>query len=106
MLAAELAANPAHQPPRFVILVSGFVPGAAGMQAAANLITGVVGIPSLHVMGTADQLVPPERSQALAALFDGARVFEHERGHMVPSSAGARSELSRLLDDQGFTRAQ
>ena len=105
MLAAEMAAD-GERSPRFVILVSGFVPGEAGTQAAEALLKGVTGIPSLHVIGRTDQMVPPARAHSLAALFDSASVLEHDKGHMIPSSAEARNELNRLLDDHGFRRAQ
>ena len=99
MLCADL-----ERKPRFAILVSGFVPGEQGRQAAANLLDGVSSVPSLHVIGAADTIVMPERSHALSALFSGASVHEHQKGHMVPSNAEARSALSSFLDGLGLAR--
>ena len=92
MLAAEVR-------PRFAVFVSGFVP--ADEDAAAALLAGVTGVPTLHVIGATDALVPPERSRALAALFEGAVVVEHAGGHMVPSSAAVRQEVRAFLAEHG-----
>ena len=99
MLCADL-----ERKPRFAILVSGFVPGEQGRQAATNLLGGVCGVPSFHCIGAADDIVSPERSHALSALFDGACVHEHEKGHMVPSNAESRSALNVFLDEVGLAR--
>jgi len=88
MLAAELR-------PSFAILVSGFVP--RDREAAASLLAGVEGVPTLHVYGDADALVEPERSRALVDLFSDAAVIVHEGGHMLPSSSVVRRSVVEFL---------
>ena len=93
MLCAELR-------PTFGIFVSGFVP--RDEVAAAALLQGVSGVPTLHVLGESDDLVEPERSRALARLFtDDAltTIIEHPGGHMLPSGAAVRAKVTSFLDE-------
>ena len=90
MLCAELN-------PRFGIFVAGFVPN--DRAAAAALLSGVdASVPTLHVIGTADSLVTPERSMALADLFDGRTVLTHPGGHMIPSAAHVRGQVASFVE--------
>ena len=90
MLCAELQ-------PRFGVFVAGFVPN--DQVAAAALLAGVdASVPTLHVIGSGDQLVAPERSHALAELFEGANIVSHEGGHMIPSSAAVRSQVVSFIE--------
>lgn len=76
-----------------VILIGGFVsrdPEHAGLYAQLTL-------PSLHVIGRADRIVPPEASRSLAAHFREPQVFEHEGGHVIPNSDAARAALAAFL---------
>jgi hypothetical protein len=41
-------------------------------------------LPSLHLIGAADKVVPPESSRQLAGRFLAPRVIEHEQGHCIP----------------------
>ena len=90
MLCAELR-------PRFGIFVAGFVPN--DQTAAAALLAGVdAGVPTLHVLGAADELVAPERSMALAELFEGSTVVTHPGGHMIPSSPTVRAQVVTFVE--------
>ena len=82
--------------PRFAVLVAGFVP--RDNAAAAPLHAGLDGVPSLHVIGRSDAVVAPARSRALATLFGGAHILEHDGGHMLPSRAGVREGFTAFLD--------
>ncbi len=44
----------------------------------------LVQIPTLHVMGLQDELVPPEKSRKAATYFHNPQFLEHEGGHHVP----------------------
>ena len=94
--AAAAAMLCAERKPMFGMFVSGFVP--RDRHAAAALLAGVRDVPTLHVFGESDELVTPERSRALADLFDGASVIVHEGGHMIPSSAHVRTQVLSFLD--------
>jgi ribosome-binding ATPase YchF (GTP1/OBG family) len=58
----------------------------------------VLHVPSLHVMGTADAVVPVAASRSLASKFEGAEVLVHDKGHCLPSAAAF---LDKIAD---FTR--
>ena len=96
MLSAELK-------PSFAIFVSGFVP--RDEAAAASLLAGVRGVRSLHVIGAGDTLVEPARSRALAELFDGAEIVEHEGGHHTPSNAAVRARMVNFLSAEQLATA-
>ena len=87
----------AERQPRFAMFVSGFVP--RDTAAAAALLRGVPSsVRSLHAYGASDALVVPERSRALAELFEGAVQLEHPGGHMTPSSAAVRTQVTGFVD--------
>ena len=90
MLSAELR-------PSFAIYVSGFVP--RDEIAGAALLEGVENMQTLHVIGQADELVVPERSRALAALFADATVVEHVGGHMLPSGSAVRPAVAAFVEE-------
>ena len=96
----------AERRPRFGIFVAGFVP--RDEAAAAMLIAGVDGVPTLHVTGSADTLIVPARSRALASLFSDAQLVEHGGGHHIPSGPAVRSHVvdfvDRVLDDANASR--
>ena len=98
--AAAAAMICAEMRPSFGIFVSGFVP--RDHEAAALLLAGS-GMPTLHIIGQSDTLVVPERSHALAALFDRAVVVEHQGGHMVPSGAEVRARVTHFLEQHAQT---
>jgi pimeloyl-ACP methyl ester carboxylesterase len=54
-------------------------------------------LPSLHLIGRADRVVPPEASLALAACFAAPVIVEHDGGHVVASTAEVRAALATFL---------
>lgn len=84
--------------PDFVIVCSGFLPRDA--RWAKNLTERELACASFHAYGSADALVPPERSAALADHFaPGSRtVHVHEKGHLIPTCTGPfRDDLHEFL---------
>lgn len=75
----------------FAILVGGFV--SADPAHVPLYRPGAFDVPSLHLIGLADNVVPPERSRALALSFHEPLILEHEGGHIVPAGA-------QVLDDR------
>lgn len=97
VLAAVIAAqatDPAFASLRFAILVSG-MPSRA--EEHAPLFAEPVALPSLHVIGEADKLVPPEASRKLHDLFHDPILFQHSAGHLVPSTAPAREMIAAFI---------
>ena len=83
---------------QFVILVAGYdaplpenwpttlqacsLDGATGTTATTTLC-----IPSLHIWGASDALIPPADSQVVMSQYDNPRGHEHDGGHHVPMKA-------------------
>ncbi|KYO26368.1 ovarian cancer-associated 2 protein [Alligator mississippiensis] len=80
--------------PRFALLVAGFRSRA---PAHARFYAEPLAVPSLHVVGQADAVIPPARSAELAACFVAPVVLEHPGGHFVPAAAPQREAYRRFL---------
>jgi predicted esterase len=81
----------------FAMMAGGFVsnePGHAPLYAA----TAGYGLPSIHMMGRSDAVVPIEDSRRLAARFTAPTVVEHSGGHVIPSSAVVREKVAEFFD--------
>jgi pimeloyl-ACP methyl ester carboxylesterase len=76
----------------FAIVVSGFV---SNDGALARLFDrpGAYDLPSLHLIGRADGVVPSDESRRLARRFRAPVIVEHGGGHVVP---GAPDVLARV----------
>ncbi|KAJ3395029.1 Ovarian cancer-associated protein 2 [Entophlyctis sp. JEL0112] len=111
--------------PRFMILISGFIPVA--IKSLALLSTdnpevdgvwdfwrresedGTITTPTMHVIGTGDAWVSPAESRALAARFYGISsndetfaenksiIVEHDGGHYVPTNADMRTKFKEFV---------
>jgi predicted esterase len=57
-------------------------------------------VPTLHVIGTADAVVPPEATRALAQHFLAAESVEHDKGHVAQLPAEARQRVVAFLHSQ------
>ncbi|KAK9412687.1 ovarian cancer-associated 2 protein [Crotalus adamanteus] len=75
-------------PFRFALLVAGFPAGAAA---------GALRVPSLHVFGQADRVIPEAESRALASRFAQPVLLAHEGGHFVPAAAAQRAAYLAFL---------
>ncbi len=83
--------------PKFVILVGGFQSRATAHQdLISSATTGPkISVPSLHIIGTADEWVTPDRSKELLFCYDEKTrsVLEHPGGHYIPSDAGSKQRI-------------
>nr|ACO14595.1 Ovarian cancer-associated gene 2 protein homolog [Caligus clemensi] len=70
---------------KFIILVASFK--SSSLEYSDNL--PICGIPSLHVVGNGDQVIPSERSKEILEYFDkeSSRVLFHSGGHFVPAKS-------------------
>ena len=64
-------------------------------------------MPSLHVMGEADDIITTERSDALCRCFAAEHadtalrtVLRHEGGHLIPSFAPVRHAFKAFFRDR------
>ncbi len=81
----------------FAIVVSGFAsndPELARLYAR----TDSYALPSLHVFGRADGIVPIDDSRALAAHFAGPVIAEHGGGHVMSSERGVRERARAFVE--------
>ncbi len=82
----------------FAILVGGFA--SADPEHAPLYRAGAFHVPSVHIIGLADGVVPPQRSRALAESFHEPLILEHAGGHVVPATAevleGTRGFLRQM----------
>jgi pimeloyl-ACP methyl ester carboxylesterase len=57
-------------------------------------------LPSLHIMGASDSVVPITDSRILARQFTAPVVLEHPGGHIIASTPPVRREVTRFLTDR------
>ncbi|GAX85192.1 hypothetical protein CEUSTIGMA_g12610.t1 [Chlamydomonas eustigma] len=85
--------------PKFAIMISGFLPRDPSF---AELVQKArPSVPSMFVYGTADEMVPPERTQELIAAFDQecSSVYKHAGAHLVPTCSGTfKQALTSFID--------
>jgi len=57
-------------------------------------------LPSLHVMGGNDVVVPPTRSRQLADRFVRPTIFQHDGGHVIPRHRSFSEAFARFLKER------
>ncbi|XP_032119301.1 esterase OVCA2 [Sapajus apella] len=82
--------------PRFVILVSGFCPRGLGFKE--SILQRPLSLPSLHVFGDTDKVIPSPESMQLASRFPEAVTLTHSGGHFIPAAAPQRQAYLKFLD--------
>ena len=88
----------------FAILVSGFVsndPAHAPLYARRASYA----LPSLHIVGRSDGVVPSRDSRELAARFGEPTLLEHGGGHVIASDASTRAGVGTFLEAMSRRRA-
>ncbi|XP_060114710.1 esterase OVCA2 [Heteronotia binoei] len=82
----------------FAILIAGFISRALDHQ---NYYQEPIRVPSLHVLGETDRVIPAEMSQELASHFTEPLFLTHPGGHFVPVSAAQKKTYLDFLDQFG-----
>jgi len=88
----ETAAEPA--PFDFAIMVGGFT---SFMPQHADLFPRPLTIPSVHVMGRADGIVPLPDSMKLAQRFADPLILQHHGGHVIPGDSALTGQIADFL---------
>lgn len=57
-------------------------------------------IPTLHIYGQTDEIIPKEMSQALAAQFKSVEILEHSGGHYFPATAQQKQTFINFFQDR------
>ncbi|XP_033495489.2 esterase OVCA2 [Epinephelus lanceolatus] len=79
---------------RFAILVAGFRSACEEHQKFYNL---PLQIPSLHVFGLEDRVIPDNMSRELLPSFQDPHVLTHPGGHFVPAASAHRQTYQDFL---------
>lgn len=87
------------------MLVSGFV-SRDPAHAALYQSRASFALPSLHILGRTDRIVPPEASLALAAYFEKPIVIEHDGGHSIACSVDVRGAVAAFLTQTSNARTR
>ncbi|XP_028615256.1 esterase OVCA2 isoform X3 [Grammomys surdaster] len=90
------AGDPRFPLPRFIILVSGFCPRGLGFKEP--ILQSPMSLPSLHVFGDTDRVIPSQESLQLASRFLDAVTLTHSGGHFIPAAASHRQAYLKFLD--------
>ncbi len=93
------AGPPTHGRPLafdFALLAGGFA-SADPAHAALYEASDAYALPTAHVIGRADAVVPAAASRALAARFHHPLVLEHAGGHALTGDAATRAGVLRFL---------
>ena len=83
----------------FAIMVGGFT---STMPQHAGLFRHKLTIPSVHVTGRADAIVPRRDSLLLADRFADPLIIEHPGGHVIPGEPAVTAPIAGFL--AGFAR--
>ncbi|XP_063002573.1 esterase OVCA2 [Elgaria multicarinata webbii] len=78
----------------FAIVIAGFKSRAVSHR---SYYQGPIGVPSLHVLGETDRVIPAEMSRDLASHFTEPVVLTHPGGHFVPASAPQKKAYLEFL---------
>lgn len=80
---------------RFAILVAGFRSACAQHQ---HFYEGLeITLPSLHVFGQEDKVIPEQMSRELLPTFPGAHILVHPGGHFIPAASAHRQTYQKFL---------
>jgi Serine hydrolase (FSH1) len=80
---------------RFAIMVGGFT---SFLPQHAGLFPRPLTIPSVHVTGRSDSIVPRSDSLKLADRFTGPLVLEHRGGHVIPGERAVAEPIALFLN--------
>lgn len=59
-----------------------------------------ISIPSLHVWGESDEIIPEEMSQMVESNFEYAKKVTHSGGHYFPATANEKQIYIEFFQDQ------
>jgi pimeloyl-ACP methyl ester carboxylesterase len=85
----------------FAIMVGGFT---SVEPRHAALFGRKLSLPSVHVAGTSDGIVPIRDSLALAERFADPVVLEHGGGHVIPSDRELTARIAQFITEHATAR--
>jgi pimeloyl-ACP methyl ester carboxylesterase len=78
----------------FAIMVSGFT---SSLPQHAHLFRRKLSVPSLHVIGRADGIIPMRDSLLLAERFTDPVIIEHPGGHVIPDDPAITARIADFV---------
>jgi fermentation-respiration switch protein FrsA (DUF1100 family) len=94
LLAGLRDSDPSTPQFEFAIMVGGFT---STMPQHAELFRNKLMVPSVHVTGRADTIVPRPDSLLLADRFADPLVIEHPGGHVIPGEPAVTTPIAAFL---------
>jgi pimeloyl-ACP methyl ester carboxylesterase len=79
----------------FALMVGGFKSDVAEPD---DLFAHQLTVPSIHVVGRTDMVVPPNESRLLAEAFADPLVLEHRGGHVIPGEPAVTGPIVAFLN--------
>lgn len=79
---------------RFAIFISGFKSLITSHQ---HCYSTPLHLPSFHIMGSGDHVIPPLSSEQLTLQFPSATAYRHTGGHYVPANPELRDQMRTFL---------
>ncbi|BFF91023.1 esterase [Drosophila madeirensis] len=83
--------------PEFAVLSSGFVSGSLVHMSAYE---EPISIPTLHIYGLTDEIIPKDMSASLASHFKNVEILEHSGGHYFPATAQQKQTYINFFQDR------
>lgn len=83
--------------PHFAVMSSGF---KSGSLAHLNYYEETIMIPSLHIFGETDAIIPSDMSEALAATFEEPRIVTHPGGHYFAAQSNLKQIYVEFFRDR------
>jgi hypothetical protein len=80
----------------FAVMVGGF---KSDSPLHSDLFSIELALPSVHIMGRADIIVPISDSQELAHQFSQPLILEHAGGHVIPAIEAVTDPLAQFFAD-------
>jgi len=87
----------------FAIAVGGFRSYASEHEPLFVARAGYQ-LPSLHIVGTSDRIVPAADSRVLAEQFPSPVALEHAGGHVIPGIPSIRAKVGEFLQEMADRR--
>lgn len=74
-----------------LMLIGGFIPDSEKWKQVK------IRIPSIHIAGDSDQIIPAQKSLELASCFEDPVILTHEDGHFIPSGKDMVQKYAEFL---------
>lgn len=72
----------------------------SGSLAHANYYEETLTLPSLHIYGETDNIIPAEMSESLASTFEEPQIVTHPGGHFFAASTNQKGIYIDFLRDR------